>query len=315
MPPSFVLVRITFLQLKRLLSGLGPVYLLLLTGMVSYMLLMLGGAVQQPANAFLFVGAAAFAVLAIQAGRSDRAFVFTHLEQPSRSLAVQYWVFVLPVALPLLLGGQWYLFPVLALLLWGISYVKAPFLAKSSRFGFSKWVSPHRFEWVGGLRQQFYPLLALYLLALGTSWLPIVPLLALWLLTSAIVPFFQVCEPRHLLYARAVTAKKFLAGKVLGNTAPLLVLFLPVLAINAFFCPELIWAGAAAAVLLCVLPVFAILLKYANYVPNEQLRQHSLLLSLVSLGVVFPFFAPLPLVMCAVYYGRALKAMKPFFDD
>jgi hypothetical protein len=61
--------------------------------------------------------------------------------------------------------------------------------------------------------------------------------------------------------------------------------------------------------------MFAILLKYAAYSPNDNLSQNSVLFFFGFLGSIIPFLLPLPLIMNIRNYKKAVTNLNRYFHD
>lgn len=92
-------------------------------------------------------------------------------------------------------------------------------------------------------------------------------------------------------------------------------MMLPVLAINTAFHPSLFLVNLAFIVLQLMLLVCFILAKYAIYAPNKKLESNSVILSVAGLGTIIPFLLPIPLVLILFNYRKAIRTLKPYFDD
>jgi type IV secretory pathway TrbD component len=81
----------------------------------------------------------------------------------------------------------------------------------------------------------------------------------------------EQCEPRAMLLATAPDARALLRSKVLGSMRIMVLLELPVLIGATIFQPDWWWIHGLFGLGMLVLVAYAVLLKYANYRPNERL--------------------------------------------
>jgi hypothetical protein len=154
-----------------------------------------------------------------------------------------------------------------------------------------------------------------YILALGLSWFRILPLLLLWFITVSIASFYIECEPLHILKEGNFSSKRLLNYKLMRHSKYVILLYSPVLVINTIFNPEYWVLNLLFIPIQLSLLCYSICLKYATYEPNKKPIGNSIILSLVSLGTIIPYFLPIPLLMAVFTYGKANKNLNNYLND
>ncbi|MBK9276399.1 MAG: hypothetical protein IPM49_17920 [Flavobacteriales bacterium] len=231
-----------------------------------------------------------------------------------KAMAVEYGALVLPVLLMLGLAGAW------ASALVILAAVALPWLPVVRTSGvrgswLRRWIPTRLFEW-RGLVQGTHPwgLLA-WLVALALCWLPVLPLFLLGGLALMAAAAQEQCEPRAMLLATAADARALLRTKVFGALRLLLVLELPVLLAATVFRPEWWWVHVGFGLGLLTLVAYAVVLKYANYQPNERLSANGANVSVAALFAILPGLGVVPLVMLLTEVPKARANLSAYFHD
>lgn len=174
------------------------------------------------------------------------------------------------------------------------------------------------FEWMSGIRQNIWPLAALYIACLGFVAFPYVSLYLWWLLMTVLISFYQEYEPLELLGCWELPPSAFLRKKLAVQlatygwfSAPLFVTYSIVHPSGALIALG-VWALSAIS-----LSGF-VLAKYAGYRPGEKVPGGSLLLTLVHLALLIPlagpFIIPVPLALAARACYKSVYRLKPYLD-
>lgn len=304
-----IILRIRIRQLLRELNNLG-LYLLFYFFILIYLITVSYILNKDKVTAGYQLFILCIICLLIQLNRNDKKFIYLHLKTPHLEVYYEYFAITLPFAITVLLFEHWYFF-----LLFQFILALIPFFPNGSGFqlrkGFlSRLIEPAAFEYISGIRHS--SLFPIYLLALSLSWLKIVPLVLIWIITAAFASFYNECEPIHILRSGNASPRSFLYFKTILHMKYLVVLYLPILIVNTIFNPSFWWINFLFLCVQLSILMFALYLKYSCYSPNERLRGNNIILSIVSMGVIFPFFLPVPLIMAKIYYGRAFKNMQKY---
>lgn len=307
-----ILLEIRFHQLKRALAEL-KLYILIPLAILSLIVLISNSLHKNQFTSGYQLFFLLSVCLVTHLTRKDKDFIYLHVKNPIFEIFSEYFLASLPFSFSVLLFPHWYHAFIFLVLLAFIPFIKSGISVRQPHFKLiSKIIGSKRFEYISGLRQSFYFLIPIYLLALFLSWVPILPLVLLWLITVSFTSFYYECEPLGILRSSGQSPRTFLWRKIVLHSKFLLALLAPVLIINAFCNPGYWYINLIFFILQLLLLVFAITLKYSCYRPNANLNQNNIILSLVSLGAVLPYFLPIPLFMISLYFNKAIKNLNHF---
>jgi type IV secretory pathway TrbD component len=307
-----VLLRLRWLQLRRAFPAYGVVLLALAS--LGVLGLMHRAMLRDPGYAAYMAGGALLVVVGLHQQRKDLHFLQRHVPQARQAMAVEYGVLVLPILLVLFLAGSW---PVAVVPIVAVALPWLPVVRSSGVRG--KWLRrgiPVRlFEW-RGLVQATHPLgLVLWLSALASCWLPVLPLFLLGIIVLWATSAQEQCEPRAMLLATAEDAHSFLRTKLWGAMRLMAVVLLPVLAAATFFHPGWWWVHAGFGLGMWVLVAYAVVLKYANYRPDQRLEANSANVAVAALFSILPGLSVVPLVMLFTEMPKARANLSAYFHD
>lgn len=311
----FTLILIRWIQLKRALQegGLGSILLPFLILGLSIASLK---AYQEFKFATLLSGGLLIFCTGLQLARKDKVFAQLHVPHWHQQMYLEYLILCLPFTITALFTTHYYFFIVVNLLLFAVPKLSYAPAQKTSFKKLSKLFSPAvSIEWIAGIRAQYLSLIPLYVIALATCWVRILPLILLFLCTGIIQSFYNEHEARHILKARHQKGKDFLIEKIKTHSLYIVFLYSPVLVINCIFHPNFI---DIAILFLCAqlaLVIFAITMKYSCYIPSQKNNTTNVTVSVVSIASVIPYFLPLPLLFALVYYKKATENLTHYFHD
>lgn len=312
---NWILVRVRLHQLRRQLNSLGIFYALILLAALCFAIFYTFLAYREKEKSLYVFVASIFILAGIHFSRSDKQFVDRHVDRPVQNMFTEYVVFSLPFTLPALFTSQWFYFPLWVCACFLIAHIKVSFRQRTRFPHLSKIIQPENFEWLSGLRKNLVSLILLWLLAIATSRVRILPLIFLWFMIVTITSFYQQCESLQVLFASSQSPRKLITQKIRSAIALTLLFLVPILVINSIFNPTLILVNAIFLFVQITIIIFAILLKYTTYLPNENLKGNTILMSAVTIGALVPYLLPIPVIMCFRNYGRSIKNLKHQFDD
>jgi hypothetical protein len=203
----------------------------------------------------------------------------------------------------------------LALALFLVPFLKFTLKQKTYFTTISSFIPATDFEWISGFRRSFGYLIPLYLLALGLSWFRVFPLLILWFISVTIASFYTECEPLHILREGDFSSAELLKRKLIRMVKYMLILQIPVLAINTIFNPEFWLLNLFFIPLQVSFLSYAVCLKYSSYEPNKNAIGNNVVLSVISLGSIIPYFLPIPLLMAVFTFGKAKMNLNNYLND
>ncbi len=297
----------------RILAEIGVVLFVLLL-LVSFPLLM--GVLAQLSDMppMWAVAITLVLILSIHLNRQDKDFVKLILKRPFLMFLTEYLVLVLPIGIWNLYTGNW--LAALALIV-GISVVACVPVTLRFRkrerplLGFPKTFIRH-YEWVSGLRKSVVWMIPTYILGAALSGFTAAIPVALLVLGLITTDFYMDCEPRIFLELYNGRARSFLRKKILAHLMIFWLACLPLVILFLIFHHVYWYVLLVVMFVVSVFPVLSITLKYASYQPNIRLTQNAFTMGLMVAFLCFPFTQPVPLVMAAVYYRRALKNLKNY---
>lgn len=244
--------------------------------------------------------------------RKDLHFISRYFISPKRNLQITYNLLALPVSAgmiaghyvipPLLLHAAVTLIPLLAF------KTKAPGLAFTGRY-----LPSEHFEWISGLRKNFYLLLVLIPLAVFLSPVKFFGTLALFLVNSIFLSFYNVFEPLVMLNPEGLEAEVFLKRKIRFLCNMILGVNIPLLLVNATMHPDIAWFNACFVAGSLLLASCTVYIKYAFYTPNTEMSFHIDFLLLFA-SVIIPVLLPLTFLLHATYKKKALKHLSNYLD-
>jgi hypothetical protein len=251
--------------------------------------------------------------VAAQFNRNDKRFVYRTIKNPHLEMYLEYFAVTFLFSIGALMQAHWYFFFCFQILLMALPFLSME--VSTERFYYNpvlKFIDASAFEFLSGVRRSFMVLVLFGLLAVCLAWVKLLPLVFLWLINTSVVSFFGECEPIKILRSQSISPAQFLKSKIILNSKFIVIIFLPVLIINTIFNPEHWIVNIFFSLVQLSLIAFAIINKYRCYEPNKNLDSNSVILSVLSIGSIAPFFLPVPLIMSVVYFPRAINNLKRF---
>jgi hypothetical protein len=173
----------------------------------------------------------------------------------------------------------------------------------------------HLFEWKSMLQSTHPWSLLLWVAALVFCWLPVLPLFLLGAIAMLVAGAQEQCEPRAMLLATAINGRSLLRKKVLGSMQLVSFIVGPVLIVATIFQPQWWWIHALFGLGMLVLVAYAIVLKYANYRPNERLDANGANVGVAAVFAVLPGLSLVPLLMLLTEVPKARANLNAYFHD
>ncbi len=311
-PTPFVLLHLRWLQLRRALPAYGVV---LLAFAVCAAVWLLRGMLLRDASYAPYVGGGALlGVWGLHQRRADLPFLHRHVQHARVAMALEYGALLFPVLLGLVLANMWWQATPLLLV---CALPWTPAIRSSGVRG--KWVRtlvPTRlFEWRSAVQGTWPWAALLWEAALAFCWLPVLPLFLVGAIAMLAAGVQEQCEPRAMLLATAPDARALLRSKVLGAVRIMTLLALPVLLGATVFQPDWWWIHLLFGVGMLVLVAFAVVLKYANYVPNERLSANGAHVAVAAVFAILPGLNLVPLIMLLTEWPKARANLRSYFHD
>lgn len=246
----------------------------------------------------------AFLLFRLHAGRKDRRFIRLLTRRPATVFASEYLLLSAPLILMLLLSdySRLAVVPAMVSVFAGIIPLNP---APRRTLLTSLHTVLRSYEWIGGIRSNLFLVAALLLFAIGTCFVPVLPLFVLLVFAIVCTTFYQENEPVELLCLGELPPGRFLAHKLGTAFRNYYTVCLPVLLLYLLFNTDTWWMVLPFVFLSACALVFCITLKYARYVPNTQ-RYDSLTAGIGLAGTVVPVLLPVTLFLCIHYYSLAI---------
>lgn len=301
-------------QIKREVEGLG-LYIIIFIAIASIFSYLAFNLYKNSWQACWLVVLMSALCLTIHYARKDKQFIYKQLEKPYLQIFSEYALLTMPFSISSIITKNWFCFPLLLLTLFSISFLKFQFKRKAVFTNLSSLIPASNFEWISGIRKQYISFISIFVVALGFSWVRILPLFLLWFLTILIASFFLENEPIHILREGNKTARRFLTDKLKVNIRYMLLLYCLPIIINAIFVQEFLLVTLMFIPMQIALLSFAVNLKYATYKPQTNLLGNNIAFSIVAILSAMPYFLPIPVILSLVYFYKAEKNLKTYLHD
>lgn len=244
--------------------------------------------------------------------RQDLTFLFHHFTDVKWQMALNYALSVAAVSAGLLYSTLWQPALVTLLLAAGMPWMGLSVKSLSLKF-INRYIPPNQFEWLAGLRQHFFVIVPLLLLALLLSPVKLFAIVPLFMINQIVLSFYNYHEPLLMLNPEGMEHTRFLNRKIHFTLKALLLVNLPFLIINSAFQPEVATFNMFFLIGFCLLAYAAIYIKYADYTPNESMGLKIDLL-LLNVSLFLPYLLPLSILILLNNRKKALLNLKTYQD-
>ncbi len=320
-------------QFLRLLKGIGLfriIILLLFLWPVSFIIYHFITSTENTFKSLIFI---ALLLLAVHFSRKDKTFLKKIIKYPSLIYLSEYLVLILPILAIWIAYNNWIGAGLLIVVVFIASLIHFdlhfqnlgsvvqllinPFGSNlNSKYRIRlPFISTSSFEWISGIRKNLLIVLPAYLFFLAFSYKPYVAVVGLIFLSLLISGFYFYGESREFVEFYAKNPRKFIFKKIKTNLNQLIIVFAPML-IVALISQVSSWYYLLGALIVSILiQVITIIFKYALFEENTNLNRNSIIVFGNILFLILPIFWPVPLIMGILYYNKALKNLKQYFDD
>lgn len=308
------LLLLHFKQLFRSLNGIGLFRQLFLAGLVAFIgfVVFVSSAVPS-ASVWLSLIFLAFVGL-IHLKRNDKTFLKTNFARYRLLMLAEYAALATPVAACLIVHAQWLSAAVIAGIV-PLAHLETKPSSSSLNTRLQASLPNDAIEWKAGLRKQFFLIVPLWILAVFTSFfIGSVPV-ALFLLGIAVLGFHEQCESLAVLFSYELGAVKLLRLKIVRQLQLYSLMVLPLIALFLVFHPDRWYIPAAEYVLFCCLQVYAVVVKYAFYQPNNRSSAAQLFVGFGIVGCLMAVFLPVVWLLTAWFYNKSVNNLNQLLDD
>ncbi len=249
---------------------------------------------------------------AYHSNRKDLSFVKHYLEHPLRDICINYNLLTLSLSIGLITSHHFLISLCLHLCVTLLVFIDLKSRGPSLLF-ISKYIPASQFEWISGLRNNFFLVLILFLLAVFLSPVKFFAAVALFLMNGTFLSFYSYFEPLTMLNPCNKEAEDFLKQKIHFLIKVLLWTNIPLLLINSVFHPDILWFNTCFLFGFMLLASFSVYIKYAGYAPNQQLTFHIDYLFFYAAALI-PFLLPLAFFLNHSHKKRATQNLQNYTD-
>ncbi len=245
--------------------------------------------------------------------RKDTVFVINYLKTGTWQMALNYSLTLIPISLGFLITSTSLCALTLQLGAIGIAFLK-PSITSLRIKTFTSFIPSQHFEWIGGVRKQFYLLLLLALLSCILSPVKLFATVGLFLLNTSLLSFYVLHEPLLMLNPKRLSVTDFLKEKIQFVIKVIAILNIPILVVNSFFQPD-VWVFNLVFLLgFFALATATIHIKYADYTPNETIGFKIDYLILYA-GIFLPYFLPIGIFVLFSNRKKAIANLNYYLHD
>ena len=255
-------------------------------------------------------------LLSMHWNRKDGAWLNHLLKRPAQLFLIEYNAFLLLLSIPVfLIFGNW-ITPIM--IHFGGSLIAfLPILnrSQSRKSGVSlNFIPVEAFELRTGFRKLFWAYVLLYIFGLVICKFVFGALVITILFGLLVTAFYDEVEPKELVenihFKTDILKRKiWLHSLVLhGILSPHYILFL-------IFHTQYWWLLLTAILIAESFLLYALMYKYAHYLPNRKRVYNSTSLSIYSIGFIVPFFFPASLYSLISMWRKAIKRIHFFYAD
>lgn len=245
--------------------------------------------------------------------RKDTAFVLNYLKQGTWQMAINYSLTIIPVGIGLLATLNGLCALVLHLSVVGIAFLK-PSITSLRIKTFTSFIPPQHFEWISGIRKQFYLLVLLLLIACILSPVKLFAIVGLFLLNTSFLSFYVLHEPLLMLNPKRLSVTDFLKEKIQFAVKAIAIINIPILLVNSFFQPDVWTVNLVFLFGFFALTVASIHIKYADYTPNESVGFKIDYLILYA-GIFLPYVLPIAIFVLFSNRKKAIANLNYYLHD
>lgn len=257
--------------------------------------------------AFLFI------LLNHHTNRNDFNFLKHYIHSYRWQIIINYNLLALPLSAGMAFGTS-SISPFLLHILVSLTGL-LEFTVKGAKLRFiSRFVPPAHFEWISGLRRNFFILIVLFALALILSPVKLFGIAALFLLNLTFIGFFHSYEPLMMLNPENKDIKSFLRQKVNFFISVIAITNIPLLVINSLFNTDVIAFDFFFFLSFILLGATAIYIKYANYYPNGE-QGFNIDSLILTASVLLPYLLPLSIIIYFNSRKKAIANLTVYLDD
>lgn len=299
-------------QLFRLLISLGIVRFVLVSVVLVFVMFVIFRQ-SSSLEMYQYIVSAIVVLLGLNRfSRNDILFLKTAFDKYQMIIIAEYFIFSLPVIITGLFYGHLIvvLFLLASILL--IPFISYKFSVSNVKVPGLDFFSPLDFEWKSGIRERIFFLFFIYFFGVIFSFLPGVIMVAIFFLGIIISAFYYNGESLEILVSYEMSSVQFLKFKIFRLVKLYTVCLLPFL-ITAFIFNSYVVLIVAA--LMMIFLIYILILKYAFYVPGQDLSGHGIYSAIGLISLVIPFMIPILWMLTYRFYRQAIRNLNLYLYD
>jgi len=301
------LLKLRYLQLRRDLSYWVP--------LIAALVFFVSKWVSEVSETYCLglAGVSLFFLANVHLNRRDLNFLSKYFTRPVSDVFVNYNLLVLPITTGMLANGYW----LIALGFQACSGLLAFLKIKTGgpKLVFiHKYIPAEHFEWIAGIRKNFFIIVPLFLIAIFLSPVKFFAVVCLFLFNSIFLSFYASFEPLVMLNPEGRSTEAFLKRKIFFLSKIILISNVPLLLTNCFFHPDIAWFNISFVVGFLLLASCTVYIKYENYRPNDELRFQIDSLFLYAAAVI-PFLLPVTFYLNYTHKKKAFHNLSNYIDQ
>jgi hypothetical protein len=309
------LIKIRWKQFYRSLTELGLFRVLFLAGLVGFAVYILFMQCESSPNDFYAVAIYVFLLVQLQIKRRDKLFLKSHFANYKKILLAEYSLLSTPLLFCLTFHFQWAALAASLALTYFLPYLDFVPKQRGLNTKIQQLIPGLCFEWKAGIRKTLLLIVPIWMIGMATSfYIGSVPLV-LFVLGLIPLNFYENGEPLQMLIAFERSSNKFLFQKIKMQTILFSILALPLMAAFLVFHPDRWYIPVVEYLLFISLHIYAILLKYAFYVPNSKSSAAQTFGAIGAIGTLIPFFIPLVWLLSVRFYFKSIKTLNFYLND
>lgn len=309
------LLKIRGKQLTRLIVEIGVFRTVFLTCLVCFALFAIFMNLEEHSSGKVTLSLFSLLILAIHFYRKDKTFIKTVADRPKVIFFIEYTLLSLPI-LSMLIYYQYWSF----ILFFVLTLSAVPFFNIKSKIYdrnpyLQKLIPNCNFEWKAGMRTSLFFIVPLWFIGIFTSFVTASVPIVIFIISIIIFGFYEKAEPLPILLANELDSKTFLKQKVKNHLFSFSLVLLPLILAFLIFNIQYYYIVLIEFVFFSTILTYTILLKYAFYRPNSQLKAAQIFTMLGVLSIFIPFLLPVIIILIIKFLFQAIHNLTFYLDD
>jgi hypothetical protein len=254
-------------------------------------------------------------ILMLHTKREDKLFLKINFSNYKWIYLVEYLLISLVLLVFLLIHNFWNITLLTIVVIGIITQSDLKINRKNYNTRIQKWIPDECFEWKSGVRNLFPIIVIIWLIGFLFSFLVASVPIALFILGIISLNFLEKGEPYQMIIAFEKDPKKFLSLKIWQQLAIQTVISAPMIIVFQFFHFHLWYVPFIVYLVVCILQIYAILVKYSFYEPNSKSAAAQVFIGIGLVCFMLPVFAPLIIFLSLRFYLKAKQNLSYYLND